>query len=796
MTDTKGSALTALTGANSAAVDQLLIIDKSDTTQGAGGTLKNITRRELAVGLSTAVIVADAVGTAAEDLAAINAAIVAAGTGGLVEFPPNQTYVVKNSPGSSTIIPRIINGNGSTIKVRAEVTTTITTTVNASSTEATLTDSSAIAVGEEIFLSQGTAFTYGIVVQTNNTGTGVITFSNPNFGSGTQITTGGNAVVDDKCLDFLWPAASADAVAADAPMEIKNITFDGNVTNRATGNRWNRDTGLTLTGDGAGDSTGWAWVHHCIFQNMSTNGVTVDDVGFFRIVDNHFENIKGSGIHMGGSGFCGNCIVSNNTFSNVYQLTAATTPTATEFGHVTGTGAIATSNGPKQMTVSDNIVDGCKAYGFDGLNNAFIEDLTLSGNVFIDCEWGAFQTSPNGEKLAVTGNIFTRCGHDDQVVASQFEITQINSPSGKVTVSGNVFTDTVLWVVSESTDVSISGNLFSFLNKSVGTRETGALILNSPAGGVIENISVMGNTFIGPSNSTESAAAPVAESILDALIVGVCKGLTISGNQIKGGRQGLLINSASLINASIFGNTFTNQYNNDAGLNCHGISISSLTVGTNFSIIGNTIYRSSSNSAGAWIALQIPSSSTAKNVLIAGNNITSEVAPAGGEFGIHTSSNSGDGITIRDNMVRMNSTASRAMLAGSLTSACVVTGNDWHLTNTDKITIGGATTHLTGFLQEISEATAIGLNAEYVSLSVAAGTYAVTLAAPSSLQQGQIKVIEMISASGTSVTLALTNVIGGSAGTTATFNAVNETLTLVAAAGKWMVTGEGGVTLS
>jgi hypothetical protein len=47
MADTKVSALTALTGANSAAGDKLLIVDVSDTTMAASGTTKSITLDEL-----------------------------------------------------------------------------------------------------------------------------------------------------------------------------------------------------------------------------------------------------------------------------------------------------------------------------------------------------------------------------------------------------------------------------------------------------------------------------------------------------------------------------------------------------------------------------------------------------------------------------------------------------------------------------------------------------------------------------------------------------------------------------
>lgn len=96
--------------------------------------------------------------------------------------------------------------------------------------------------------------------------------------------------------------------------------------------------------------------------------------------------------------------------------------------------------------------------------------------------------------------------------------------------------------------------------------------------------------------------------------------------------------------------------------------------------------------------------------------------------------------------------------------------------------------------QNITSAGAIDPNTEYTSLAVASGTYAVTLAAPE--VTGRVKIIEMTDATGTSVTLALTNVIGGSAGTTATFNAVNETLILASISNKWVVIKEHGVTLT
>jgi len=106
----------------------------------------------------------------------------------------------------------------------------------------------------------------------------------------------------------------------------------------------------------------------------------------------------------------------------------------------------------------------------------------------------------------------------------------------------------------------------------------------------------------------------------------------------------------------------------------------------------------------------------------------------------------------------------------------------------------GAT--LAGKVQTITAAGAISLDANHVKITgPETSTYAVTLAAPS--RGGQILVIEMTGTTSTNaVTLALTNVVGGTAGTSASFNAAGETLTLVSNSTKWVVLSEQGVTLS
>ena len=73
---------------------------------------------------------------------------------------------------------------------------------------------------------------------------------------------------------------------------------------------------------------------------------------------------------------------------------------------------------------------------------------------------------------------------------------------------------------------------------------------------------------------------------------------------------------------------------------------------------------------------------------------------------------------------------------------------------------------------------------------------AITLAAPSAAMLGKILMIEYVGAGTQATTLALTNVVGGSAATSASFDAADESLTLIGGATKWHVIGQAGVTLS
>lgn len=106
----------------------------------------------------------------------------------------------------------------------------------------------------------------------------------------------------------------------------------------------------------------------------------------------------------------------------------------------------------------------------------------------------------------------------------------------------------------------------------------------------------------------------------------------------------------------------------------------------------------------------------------------------------------------------------------------------------------GAT--LAGKTQAITEAGAISIDANAVDITgPATSTYAVTLAAPT--RAGQYMLVKMSGTTDTNaVTLALTNVAGGSASSSASFDAAGEYMVLLSCATKWNVVVEYGVTLS
>lgn len=96
--------------------------------------------------------------------------------------------------------------------------------------------------------------------------------------------------------------------------------------------------------------------------------------------------------------------------------------------------------------------------------------------------------------------------------------------------------------------------------------------------------------------------------------------------------------------------------------------------------------------------------------------------------------------------------------------------------------------------QTVTSAGALDVDAKYVDMSITTGTYAVTLAAPT--RTGLFKLIELTSTGGGTVTMSLSNCVGGSASTTCTWNSDRDSLLLISQRDKWLIFKENGVTLT
>src|SRR5678809_715517 len=97
--------------------------------------------------------------------------------------------------------------------------------------------------------------------------------------------------------------------------------------------------------------------------------------------------------------------------------------------------------------------------------------------------------------------------------------------------------------------------------------------------------------------------------------------------------------------------------------------------------------------------------------------------------------------------------------------------------------------------QAIIMASPVNLDASYVTLTTTSASYAITLDAPTI--PSLFKTIELISyTAGKDVTMSLSNVTGGTASTTCTWNGVNQSITLRSRTSDWEVIKQNGVTLS
>lgn len=151
-----------------------------------------------------------------------------------------------------------------------------------------------------------------------------------------------------------------------------------------------------------------------------------------------------------------------------------------------------------------------------------------------------------------------------------------------------------------------------------------------------------------------------------------------------------------------------------------------------------------------------------------------------------------------------------ALAAGDLIPVYDATAATWKMLPANDLgsdaeiatAIGGSTAtelnqcDVSAMLETIVASGVVSVTKRITRLNASGGAGAITLAAPDASTEGMVKIIQYTGGGTNALTLALTNVQGGSAATTASFNADDETLVLIAGKNKWSVLKEVGVTLS
>ncbi len=618
-------------------------------------------------------------GDAYTDEANIIDAITRAGNGGVVVFPPNREYQIQGYLGATnSIIPSMINGNGSTLKAEAQIATTLASgTIVAGTTTINVTSSSGIVAGMHVFASDGAGnFTYSTLV--NSVNGNALSVGAVAMASGATISAGATVAVQTCLLNFT--ANSASQLAC----EITGFVFDGNKSNRAAGRQWSTDMMLNLFASG-GVGTKF-FVHHNYFKSAPCDAIDAGDVKYLNVSDNHFDDIFGNAVHPGGSGECVDYICCGNTLKNCYQATTATTPTIINYGHVSSRGALCTSNGPTRAVFANNVIDTSGGFGIDCANGSYKTDFVISGNLMYNCTHGGFKVAGVSYKSSITGNEIVNCGHDAADAGTGAETTQVSGTGQKTSISGNTFINSCLGVINDASDVTITGNYFDSLAKSLGTYELACVNIKYNAG-TPSFVTVSGNTIRGPKDSTESTALPTSNTPVYGIHVNnTAKGLTISGNTIVGHRYGLYLNASSLYGVNVSGNTFIDQFNSGGG-NAAPIASGNITTAEGVNISSNVLELTASGTGG-WLGMDFGTITNTRSCAISGNQIYSA---ASGTYGIKLSSTVGAGLIVNNNQINLALAGSGvAISAASAGSGCVITNNV--IRNSNTTSLGTATT--------------------------------------------------------------------------------------------------------
>jgi hypothetical protein len=449
------------------------------------------------------------------DSAALLAAITAAGTNGSINLTAGKTYLVDRR--IKLLSGQTLIGYGATIKRRAQIISTTTTSITSGSTNVITLASGGgalFSVGQSIDVYNGSNYGTQNVTISSIVGDVVTTASSFVLSAGSPFT-GTTTVV----LSF-------DTLATTDLSNIFGVTIDGNKSN------WSYYHWEVTAEIGVGMTVGKTTIRDCIINNAAGEGILDHSDGSAignKYVNNVITNTNGNGIHLSG---CVGTIVSNNYIYN-------TNIQGTAMGH--DGGGICISALVSDYIISNNFVSTGRC-GVGQIDQSDNSAFVIAGNTFRDMT--AYMLEIRGFNAAIVDGLVAnnRFYNTTAPAAAAMICVSIEDTNtldiGRFVVSGNQFHNAGL-IVSRTTNLSITGNSFEVDYQASDTYHS-HIYFNS----TVSNITVSGNSTrygisgVAINTGTNSNINIIGNSIEKPYYYGVYDGtggtaITISNNNIN-----------------------------------------------------------------------------------------------------------------------------------------------------------------------------------------------------------------------------------------------------------------------
>jgi hypothetical protein len=299
-----------------------------------------------------------------DDYAAIQAAIDAAGDGGVVIFSANKTYLYSRSfyfwPNQTFL------GYGATLKRAATIASQIS---NVAGNDITVADGSLFAIGMEV-AGWGNDDTFTDVKRVLGVAGNVVSLSGFDKGAESTNQPGIGDYLTVVAIPFSGVLSGHYGPLDGDPdnVRILGITFDGNEpqNNGTTAPlRWELMREISQLGD-------YSIISDCLFKSVAGEGVVA--IGAFSKISNcHFLDINGNGVHFSGGD---QAVVIGCTFNKTNLIERGGTLPYGQYingmGHQEG--AVTMSSGNTHCVISNITVDGA----LSAVGNISVESASIN----------------------------------------------------------------------------------------------------------------------------------------------------------------------------------------------------------------------------------------------------------------------------------------------------------------------------------------------------------------------------------------------------------------------------------